>query len=163
MSIWCSLELFGKIFHSVQCTDSFTRAMFIICAKSWPKEQSRDTSPSLSSASFFSASSSTLSEPFNFRLPFSLSPSCHAPLSSFLFCNSRLLECRAVYRCFHPVSACCFSDGVSEQMFWCVPPFLCCCVFYTNTRLHCCLLLSGENPIHTGDGIGCAFRLLDMV
>ena len=49
-------------------------------------------------------------------------------------------------------------------MFWCVPlPFSAVVVFCTNTTLHCCFLLSGENPIHNGDGVGCTFRLLEMV
>lgn len=39
----------------------------------------------------------------------------------------------------------CFSDGVSEQMFWGAPPPSSAVVFsIQNTRLHCCILLSGE-------------------
>lgn len=45
----------------------------------------------------------------------------------------------------------------------CASPFLCRCVFYPNTRLHCCFLLAGENPIHSGDGVHCAVSLLEVV
>ena len=153
-------------FLKARGTDSsITRAVFMICAESLPKSVSRDSSlpqpPRLQSQHL-------LPHHLNHLIPDVLLVwvlPLPARLSGFpLSCNSRLLECRAVHRCFHPVGA----WLLLRWCFWadvllCTSPLPHCCVFYANTRLHCCFLLPGENPIHGGDGGSCAFSLLEMV